>query len=713
MLSKYELVDIVAGYNPGLSEADRNRIELAYDFAREKHQGQKRDSGEEYFTHPLAIAAVCSRTYEMDVDSVIAALLHDTVEDTDTSIEMERKLFGPTVAMLVSGLTKLQYVHMKARQAAKAENYRNFVLSIAGDIRVLIIKLVDRAHNIQTLGNSAPEKRKRIAFETLNIYIPLAERIGMENLKVEMEAVCFKELYPQEAAFIDEKLEGFHRVDDDMVESVIKELSTLMAENEIHVRLFGREKTPYSIWKKMTIKNKVFDEIFDIIAFRFIANSVEDCYRILGLIHAKYKIVPARFKDYISRPKPNGYSSLHTTVIGPMGRRVEIQIRTHDMDKVAEYGFAAHWMYKEQGSDAATASFDWLRDMADSVKNASNPTDIEKSTKLTPFMESVFCFTPGGDLVTLPRGATALDFAYELHSDIGNRCSGAKVNKVMRNIHTPLKTGDEVEIITSGKQKPAPEWERLVVTTKARSHIRRYIKAQEREQTVALGRQVLRTVFDANRRTLKDQDLKPLLPKYGANNVEELYYLLGMREYTAESLLLALYPDTVLPNSKKPFDLDNFISSVKKAKETTVGVGAFADIPVSFARCCSPVPPVPISGVIHTGKGITVHARTCEQLARIEDKSRLFDLSWEDYGSVSSKFPVKISIMAENRPGALNEIISIIAQKDIFIEDIKALSKTVDYTEFLLTIEISDLTILEKVVKALHGSKIINTVLRA
>jgi GTP pyrophosphokinase len=706
------LVDVVASYNPDISYEDRARLELAYEFAREKHAGQKRDSGEDYFTHPLSVAAICAEQYEMDVNSIIAALLHDTVEDTKTTLRAIEDLFGLKVAELVSGLTKLRELKFKSKQMTQAENYRSFILAIAGDVRVLIIKLVDRAHNISTLRFAKPEKRARIALGTLTMYVPLAERIGMNNIKTEMEDTCFKVLYPQEYAYIDEKLAKLRREGESMVEPIVAELVKLAQRHKIRAKIFGREKSPYSIWKKIQLKNRTFDEIFDIVAFRIIVGSVEDCYKILGAVHSTYKLVPKRFKDYISMPKPNKYQSLHTTVVGPLNRRIEIQIRSVEMDRVAQYGYAAHWMYKQGKSyRSREQGFDWLRDMADRVRNSSNPGDIEKDTKLSAYIESVFCFTPGGDLITLPVGSTALDFAYELHSGIGDHCAGVKINKVIRNIRTELKTGDEVEIITNNAQHPVEEWERFVMTPKARYAIRRYLKNEKRGATVAYGRQLLRESFEGYKKAFREKDLASVLGKFGANDVDELYYLVGAREHTPESVIAAVYPDfSVQP--RKSFDIDAFMKSIRKDGKAREGRGALANIPVAFARCCHPVPGVEISGVIHTGKGVTIHARDCSSLERIADRHRIFDLSWDDAKGVLKQFSAKISVISRNRIGALNEITAAIAKDNAKIEDIKIVSKTNDYIEWMISIAVDDLAHLDMIVRDLKGVKIINTVFK-
>ena len=721
MKTKADLIEAVKKYIPDLKNSEKSRLELAYTFAQEKHAGQKRASGEDYFTHPLQIAFIAAEEYELDVDSIIAALLHDVVEDTETSIKTIQNLFGDSVAELVTGLTKLRSIKITSKKILKAENYRNFVISVSKDIRVLIIKLIDRYHNISTLQyHPTQEKRSRIAMETLTIYVPLAERMGMEKLKSFMENVCFKELYPQEYHFIEEKLEDLRKSGTNLIEPIVDELSDLTTRHKIRAQIYGREKTPYSIWKKMTNKNITFDEIFDIIAFRFIVESVEDGYKILGMIHSTYKMIPNRFKDYISTPKPNKYQSLHTSVVGPVGKRIEIQIRTKEMDKVAQYGYAAHWLYKQGKTDTTSKDFDWLRNMVNAIQHVSSPDEIVENTKLSAFIDSIFCFTPKGDLLALPIGATALDFAYEIHSNVGNQCVGAKINKVIKNIRTPLKTGDMVEILTSKTQTPSPEWERFVVTLKARNAIKHFLKQQHKQQTILFGKQLLQTAFEHYKKDFSEKKLSSILDKYGASNFDDLYLLIGSREYTPEHILFAIYPELKVSDNKHGFDIDSFFNTIEKntfektKQRENVSSQTLANIPVYFARCCLPVPGDEIIGVIHTGKGFTIHKKNCKNLHKFEKTpEKLFQLDWNDYASLKdSTFKTKLSILSKNSPGALNEITSILAKENANIEDIKIISRTEEYMDIMFAIDVKDLEHLNNIITNLKNAKMINTVIK-
>ncbi len=715
MKTKTELINAIQTYT-NLSTKEKERIELAYTFAKEKHEGQFRDSGEAYFSHPAEVAYICATEYELDIDSIIAALLHDIIEDTTTELKTITKLFGEKVAELVNGLTKLRSLQTQSKKIIKTENYRNFVISVSKDIRVLIIKLIDRLHNISTLdGITSEERRKRIATETLNIYIPLADRMGMEDLKNQMEDICFKELYPQEYFFISNKLEKLKQTGTNTIEIIIDELSDLITKHKIKAQIYGREKSPYSIWRKIENKNITFDAIQDIIAFRFIVNDIEDCYKVLGTLHSAYKMIPNRFKDYISTPKPNKYQSLHTGLIGPLDNKIEVQIRTEEMDKVANYGFAAHWLYKSGDTNTNSKDFDWLHNMANAIKNISSPDEIIKHSQLTPFIDSIFCFTPKGDLISLPIGATALDFAYEIHSKVGNTCVGAKINKVIKNIKTVLQTGDMIEIITSKNQHPTYEWERFVITHKAKSTIKQFLKNEKKEQTILYGKQLLQTTFETYKHTFTEKELTNILNKYASSSLDDLYLLIGSKEYTPEHILFTLHPE-LKSNPKQKFDIEYFFNGINnnKNKANTLTNNTLANIPVNFAKCCYPVPNNEITGVIHTGKGISIHKTDCNNLNKYKDTpEKLFKMNWQDFSSFkNSTFKTKISILANYQPGSLNEITSIIAKNNARIDDIKVASKTNDFIEFLITIEIKDIEHLNSIISNLKNTKIINTVIK-
>lgn len=711
MRTKEDLINEIKKYNPDLSFDEEDKIKLAYDFARKKHSGQVRASGEEYFTHPLAVAFVAVE-YKLDPASIITALLHDTVEDTDTTLTEIKELFGETVASLVEGLTKLSSIEITSKEVLQAENYRKFIISISKDIRVLIIKLFDRYHNISTLSAfNKIEKRKRIALETLNIYVPLAERMGMEKLQSFMSDICFKELYPQEYYFITDKLETLKEGGTNLIDPIIDELSTLMTKYKMNVQIYGREKTPYSIWKKITNKNLTFDEIFDIIAFRFITDNVENCYKLLGILHSNYHVISNRFKDYISTPKPNNYQAIHTTVIGPMKKRIEVQIQTEKMEHTAQYGCAAHWIYKNSTYNPSS-NCDWLRNMVNAITHVSSSEEILENTKLPTFIDSIFCFTPMGDLWDMPINSTVLDFAYRVHSNVGNHCTGAKINKVVKNIKTLLQNGDMVEILTSENQKPSPEWKNFVVTTRAKKAIKHYFYKNKKIANIQNGKALLTHLFELHNIPFDENKLATILNIYGASYLDELYLLVGLDEYSPEDILLSLYPDIKIKNIQNKEEVRNTFDKTKI--DFNLSDKNINNIPIHFAKCCNPVPDNKIVGIIHKGKGITIHRNDCSTLKKYEDSpDKLFSLKWDDYNKVKSlSFKTKLSVLSKNIPGALNEITSVFVKENIDLDNVRVLNKTEEFVDLLFTINIQNPKQLNDIILKMKNIKIINTVIK-
>ena len=499
MLRQYELVDLVKSYDP---DADEDALNKAYVFAMKKHGAQLRASGDPYYSHPIEVAGILTK-FKLDSASIIAGLLHDTVEDTDTTVEEIRENFGDQVAQLVDGLTKLAMIEQKSANNKQAENFRKLLLAMSEDVRVLLIKLADRLHNMRTLHFlKKPEKRARIAKETLDIYAPLAERIGMQEVKTELEEIAFAELHKEAHDSIVARLNFLREQGNNLVPKIISQLEKDMQDNGIKATITGREKSPYSIWRKMQQKNASFEQLSDIMAFRICVDDIGTCYQALGVVHSKYHMVPRRFKDYISTPKPNGYQSIHTGVIGPENTRIEIQIRTHEMHEIAEKGIAAHWAYK-QGQKAVGKNFRWIRELLEILEQASNPEEFLENTKLEMYNDQVFCFTPKGDLISLPINSTPVDFAYAVHSTVGDTCVGAKINGEIKPLRTVLQNGDQVEILTSKAQHPSTEWERFVVTGKAKAAIRRYVRTYKRDQFITLGQQLLERTFKGGQHPAK------------------------------------------------------------------------------------------------------------------------------------------------------------------------------------------------------------------
>ena len=714
MLRQYELVDLVKSYDP---DADEDALNRAYVFAMKKHGAQLRTSGDPYYSHPVEVAGILTK-FKLDSVSIIAGLLHDTVEDTDTTVEEVRELFGDQVAQIVDGLTKLAKIEQKSANNKQAENFRKLLLAMSGDIRVLLIKLADRLHNMRTLHFCAPEKRARIARETLDIYAPLAERIGMQEVKSELEEIAFAELHKEAHDSIVARLNFLREKDSNLVPKIIEQLQKDMEENGIKAVVSGREKTPYSIWRKMQQKNASFEQLSDIMAFRIIVDDVATCYQALGIVHSKYHMVPRRFKDYISTPKPNGYQSIHTGVIGPENTRIEIQIRTHEMHEIGEKGVAAHWAYK-QGQKAEGKNFRWIRELLEILEQASNPEEFLENTKLEMYNDQVFCFTPKGDLIGLPVNSTPVDFAYAVHSSVGDTCVGAKINGENRPLRTVLQNGDQVEILTSKAQHPSTEWERFVVTGKAKAAIRRYVRAYKREQFITLGQEILERLFKGESLEFSEKGLVNVLPNFEAETIDDIYAKVGEGIVTGWDVLKAVYPgykQSKLEKVVKSVKLPSFkkIVKPKKGKGEPLKIkGLIPGMAVHFAGCCHPLPGDRIVGIVTTGKGVAVHTIDCKALEKYADEpERWLDIAWGEEAE-NEMHTGRLKIMLANEPGTLAELSNLIARNSGNIANLNIVNRTVSYFEILVDVEVKDLKHLTDIIAALKASKVISYVARA
>ena len=714
MLRQYELVDLVKSYDP---DADEDALNRAYVFAMKKHGAQLRTSGDPYYSHPVEVAGILTK-FKLDSVSIIAGLLHDTVEDTDTTVEEVRELFGDQVAQIVDGLTKLAKIEQKSANNKQAENFRKLLLAMSEDIRVLLIKLADRLHNMRTLHFCAPEKRARIARETLDIYAPLAERIGMQEVKSELEEIAFAELHKEAHDSIVARLNFLREKDSNLVPKIIEQLQKDMEENGIKAVVSGREKTPYSIWRKMQQKNASFEQLSDIMAFRIIVDDVATCYQALGIVHSKYHMVPRRFKDYISTPKPNGYQSIHTGVIGPENTRIEIQIRTHEMHEIGEKGVAAHWAYK-QGQKAEGKNFRWIRELLEILEQASNPEEFLENTKLEMYNDQVFCFTPKGDLIGLPVNSTPVDFAYAVHSSVGDTCVGAKINGEIRPLRTVLQNGDQVEILTSKAQHPSTEWERFVVSGKAKAAIRRYVRAYKREQFITLGQEILERLFKGESLEFSEKGLVNVLPNFEAETIDDIYAKVGEGIVTGWDVLKAVYPgykQSKLEKVVKSVKLPSFkkIVKPKKGKGEPLKIkGLIPGMAVHFAGCCHPLPGDRIVGIVTTGKGVAVHTIDCKALEKYADEpERWLDIAWGEEAE-NEMHTGRLKIMLANEPGTLAELSNLIARNSGNIANLNIVNRTVSYFEILVDVEVKDLKHLTDIIAALKASKVISYVARA
>lgn len=710
MLRQYELVDLVKSYDP---YADEDALNRAYVFALKKHGSQLRTSGDPYYSHPIEVAGILTK-FKLDCSSIVAALLHDTVEDTDTTLDEIRELFGDQVAQLVDGLTKLAMIEHKSGSSKQAENFRKLLLAMSEDIRVLLIKLADRLHNMRTLHFCPPEKRARIAKETLDIYAPLAERIGMQEIKEEMDEIAFAELYKEAHDSIVARLNFLREQGSNIVPKIIRQLEKDMADNGIKCSISGREKSPYSIWRKMQLKNASFEQLADIMAFRICVDTVGDCYQALGIIHSKYHMVPRRFKDYISTPKPNGYQSLHTGVIGPFDVRIEVQIRTYEMHEVNEKGVAAHWAYK-QGQRTEGKNFRWIRELLEILDQAQNPDEFLENTKLEMYNDQVFCFTPKGDLIGLPVGSTPVDFAYAIHSNVGDTCVGAKINGEIKPLRTILHNGDQIEVLTSKNQHPSLEWDRFVVTGKAKAAIRRYVRANKREQFISLGKEILEKLFKAEDQSFSEKELVNFISNFEAESVDDIYAKVGEGLITGWDVLRTMHP------AYKQSKLEKMVNSIKlpgfkkeKNKKDSLKIRGLVDgMAVHFAGCCHPLPGDRIVGIVTTGKGVTVHTIECASLKNYEQEpERWLDIDWGT-DAENEKHTARLKLMISNEPGALADVANIVAKADSNIINLNITYRTTSYYEILLDIEVRNVDQVNAIVMALKSAKSISYVARA
>ncbi len=707
LLCQYELIDKIKSY---ACDIDAVKLAEAYAFSMKAHKSQLRASGEPYFSHPLAVANILA-DMRLDCDSIITALLHDTVEDTYTTLEEIEKVFGDKVASLVNGVTKLKKLELQSDETKQAENFRKLVLAMSDDIRVLLVKLADRLHNMRTLHFvKSEEKRKRTARETLEIYAPLADRIGMQNLKNELEGLAFKVIYPEARESILKRLFFLKKKGVNLIGEIVTTLQDLLNKEKVNYFLTGREKTPYSIWLKMKRKNVGFDQLSDIMAFRIVVNDVENCYKTLGVIHQSYPVIPYRFKDYISTPKQNGYRSLHTSIIGPKGQRIEIQIRTEEMHAIAELGVAAHWQYKQGIENHDGRNFRWLRGLLDILESASGPAEFLENTKLEMYQDQVFCFSPKGELIALPRGATPVDMAYAIHSQIGHTCIGAKINGRMMPLRTILNNGDQVEIITDKNQIPSPTWEQFVVTGKARACIRKFINSQKRAQHLQLGKTLLKKAFAQEGEKFSEKALKKITADFKAQTVSDIYVALGRGEINSQSVVQRTQ-NKALKNRLKAV----LQKRSKKPRAPSIPIrGLIPGMAIHYAACCHPLPGDRISGILTAGKGITIHTADCESLNQYADKpDQWVDVIWDTAQNEHVPFIGRMSMVAMHEPGVLANISSIILKNAANIVNLKITHRTRQFYDMSIDVEVNDASHLDILIAALRTSSYIRSIERA
>jgi GTP pyrophosphokinase len=715
MMRQYDLVERVRAYDPDVNEDLLNR---AYVFSMQAHGMQLRASGDPYFSHPLEVAGLLT-DMKMDSTTIATGLLHDTVEDTLASLDDIQKQFGPSVARLVDGVTKLSRIELQTDQAKQAENFRKLVLAMSEDIRVLLVKLADRLHNMRTLHYlKNPDKRRRIARETLEIYAPLAERIGIEKMQDELEDLAFRELYPDASSSIIARLDFLRSEGGKLVDKILIELNKVLVDGGINAEVEGREKAPYSIWRKMQRKNVAFEQLSDIMAFRIHVDTVEQCYQVLGIIHSHYPVVPGRFKDYISTPKPNQYQSLHTGIIGPERQRIEIQIRTHAMHEIAELGVAAHWDYKAGGVPTDGQQYRWLRELLDIVEHAQKPEEFLENTKLELFQDQVFCFTPKGDLIALPRGATPVDFAYAVHSGVGDSCVGAKVNGRMVPLRTVLRNGDQVDIVRQKGGSPSPAWDRFVVSGKARACIRRFIRTQQRTEFILLGRSMIDKLCKQEGVEFSEKALEAVAKNFQSVTLEDLLANIGASLQPVRDVFNAAYPDHKFKFiEKSPLLAEKLPTTRAKAKPGSAPLtlkGLIPGMAVHYARCCHPLPGDLIVGIVTTGKGVTIHTADCETLESFaQTPERWIDVGWGDgHGKDGNELVGRLSVILTNKPNSFGTLTTVIGKNGGNITNLKIINRTPDFFDVLVDVEVKDSSHLVNIIAALRASTAINSVER-
>ena len=724
MIRQFELVERVQAYDP---DADEDVLNRAYVYGLKKHGNQLRASGDPYFSHPVEVAGILSEM-RLDTDSIVTGLLHDTLEDTDATRDEIAGLFGEDIARLVDGVTKLSRLEIQSESTKEAENLRKLVLAMSSDIRVLLVKLADRLHNMRTLHHiKEPARRRRIARETMDLYAPLASRIGMEKVKRELEELAFAELNPDGRTSVLARQGYLRERGDKLVPQIEVELVRTLNEGGLSAQVSGREKTPYSIWRKMQTKNVSFEQLADIMAFRIIVADVAQCYQALGLLHGSYQVLPQRFKDYISVPKPNGYRSLHTGVIGPLGQRIEIQIRTGEMQDQAERGVAAHWIYKHGGPSTDAPQYAWLRSLMEILDKAPNAEEFLEHTKLEMFQDQVFCFTPKGKLIALPRGATPIDFAYAVHSQVGDTCVGAKINGRMLPLRTQLSNGDQVEIVTSKAQTPSPTWERFVVTGKAKAAIRRFIRVRQREQYIQLGKSLLDKALDEEGYEVTDKGLDGVRVNFKQASTDDLVATVGAGLVGAREVLTAVYPGLKQPRKggADVVPISRARSKSGKGGESGRGGkmepgqiairGLIPGMAVHFARCCHPLPGDRIVGIITTGKGVTIHTIDCATLESFsEAPERWIDVGWDSVSDGDSGvYTGRLKVTVANQPGSLSSLSTVIARHDGNISNLRIVNRSMDFFDMVIDVEVSDVKHLADITAALRATPAINAVERA
>jgi GTP diphosphokinase / guanosine-3',5'-bis(diphosphate) 3'-diphosphatase len=688
MIEVDDLIALVRNYNPRCNDA---LIRQAYAYGRKMHEGQFRHSGDEYFSHPVAVAAILTEQ-RLDDATIITALLHDTIEDTRSTYQEISDQFGPEIAGLVDGVTKLTNLQLHSTETKQAENFRKLFMAMSKDLRVILVKLSDRLHNMRTIRSMRPEKQAGKARETMDIFAPLAGRMGMQWMREELEDLAFRVLNPEARNSIMRRFITLQRETGDVIHKITNDIRLEMDKADIEADVFGRAKKPHSIWRKMEEKAQGFSRLSDIYGFRIITENEPDCYRVLGAIHSRWRAVPGRFKDYISQPKSNGYRSIHTTVSGRDGKRVEVQIRTRQMNEVAESGVAAHWAYRDGQRVENPFTVDttrWINTLTEQFEGAEDHSEFLEHVKLEMYADQVFCFTPKGDVVKLPRGATPLDYAYAIHTRIGDSCVGARVDGIRVPLWTRLKNGQSVEVITAEGQTPQSSWVDIVVTGRAKAAIRRKLREEDRERFIKLGRELARVAFDHLGKKATDKALATAAKQMALDSAEDLLARVGSADLPAREVVQALYPE-----------LDDASAEVDTERAV---VGLMPDQTFKRAACCQPVPGERIVGITYRGQGVVIHAIDCEALAEFEDQSsRWVDLQWHSgqHGPVNT---ISFDLTIRNDAGVLGRICTLIGEQSANISDLHFLDRKPDFFRLIVDVDLRDIEHLHAIMLALEA----------
>ncbi len=709
MIRITDILDKIYDYNP---DADVSLIDRAYIYSARVHDGQVRLSGEPYLSHPLEVADILA-DMKLDMESIAAALLHDVIEDTPATKEDIENLFGPGVAHIVEGVTKLSALPSTTKAVQQAESLRKMILAMADDIRVVLIKLADRLHNMRTLKyHRSPEKQAVIAQETLDIYAPIAARLGIFWIKHELEEVAFFYTLRDEHDRIEALVNRAKDAKEDYIREVSTSLHYKMEEMELPCEIKGRYKAHYSIYQKMISQSLEFDEVYDIIAFRIILDTVPQCYAAMGAIHSMWKPIYYKIKDYIGNPKPNMYQSIHTTVVGPKGERVEIQIRTHEMDRIAESGIAAHWSYKEGTKiDENTGElFAWIRNLVENQENLSDPDEFLENVRIDLYPGEIYVFSPAGDIKTLPKKATPVDFAYRIHTEVGAQCTGARVNGKMVPLAHELRTGDTIEIITTKGHQPSRDWLNFVKTVKAKTKIRAYINARERERSFSLGKEMCEKTFRKRNQNfnalIKSGDIGKVAESYGFKSVDDLIAHVGFGKFTALQVLNRVLPEQ---EQRDEANLDKLASRTTGKRDTGIIVKGLNDILVKFSKCCSPLPGDPITGYITQGQGVTIHRKNCLNVMKMSSERKI-EVQWAS--ELKESYPASIRIKTDDRHGLLADIAAVISKSKINILNAQSETTEDGIGFFYFTIMVESSEQLRKVMSEIRRVKKVTDVKR-